>query len=82
MSGLLISCKVGCDVRCLRLSTSNMGLYSFGCCSGVSSLLLWSDCIYICSYRSSRVGVIQYVFIVSTTLYINIISSTFIRTIY
>ena len=26
--------------------------------------------------------IIQYVFIVSTTLYINIISSTFIRTIY
>jgi len=33
-----------------------MGLCSFGCCSGMSSLLWWSDCIYICSYGSRRVG--------------------------
>jgi len=35
-----------------------MGLCSFGCCSGISSLLWWSDCIYICSYGSSRAGVL------------------------
>jgi hypothetical protein len=58
MSGLLISCQVGCDIRYLRWSSSNMGLCSFGCLSGMSSLLWWSDCIYICSYGSSRAGVL------------------------
>jgi hypothetical protein len=35
-----------------------MGLRSFGCCSGMSSLLWYSDCIYICSYGSSRAGLL------------------------
>ena len=57
-AGLLISCQVGCDVRCLRWSNSNMRLCSFGSCSGMSSLLWWSECVYICSYGSSRAGVL------------------------
>jgi len=35
---------------------SNIGLCSFRCCSGMSSLLWWNDCMYICSYGSKRVG--------------------------
>jgi len=66
MSGLLIS-QVGCDVRCLRWSNSNMGLCSFGCCFGMSSLL-WSDCIYICSYGSSRAGVLIFLSSVMVSL--------------
>jgi hypothetical protein len=58
MSGLLISYQVGCGVRCLCWSNSNMGLCLFGCCSEMSLLLWWSDCIYICSYGSSRTGVL------------------------
>ena len=35
-----------------------MGLCSFGCCSGISSLMWYSDCIYICSYGSSSAGLL------------------------
>jgi len=37
---------------------SNIGLCSFRCCSGMSSLLWWNDWIYICLYGSKRVGVL------------------------
>ena len=37
-----------------------MGLCSFGCCSGMSSLLWWNDWMYICSYGSKRVDVLIY----------------------
>ena len=30
------------------------------CCSGISSLLWWKDCIYICSYGNRRVGLSIY----------------------
>ena len=35
-----------------------MGLCSFGCCSGMSSLLWRNDWMYICSYGSKRIGVL------------------------
>jgi len=35
-----------------------MGLCSIRCCSGIGSLLWESDCIYICSYGSSRAGLL------------------------
>ena len=35
-----------------------MGLCSFGCCSGISSLLWWKDCTYVYSYGNRRVGLL------------------------
>jgi hypothetical protein len=35
-----------------------MGLCLLGCCSGMSSLLRWKICIYICSYGSKRDGML------------------------
>ena len=35
-----------------------MGLCSFGRSSGMSSLLGWKICIYICSYGSKRDGLL------------------------
>jgi len=45
-------CQVGCDARCSCHSSSISGLYSFGICSGISSLFLCSVCMYICSVGS------------------------------
>ena len=58
MSRLLIKCQVGCDVRCLCWRSSNNGFCSFGCCSGINSLLWYSVCMYICSNGSSRCGLL------------------------
>ena len=38
--------------------SSNSGLLSFGCCSGISSLLRCSVCMHICSKGSSRCGLL------------------------
>ena len=35
-----------------------MGLNSFGCSSGMRSLLWYNDCMYICSYGSRRFGLL------------------------
>jgi len=43
---------------CLCWMSSNSGLLSFGCCSGINSLLLCSVCMYICSKGSSRCGLL------------------------
>ena len=43
---------------CLCWMNSNSGLLSFGCCSGINSLLLCSVCMYICSKGSSRWGLL------------------------
>jgi hypothetical protein len=36
----------------------NMGLNSFGCCSGMRSLFWCNNCMYICSYGSRRFGLL------------------------
>ena len=46
-------CQVGCDERCSCRRSSNSGLYSFGICSGISSLFLCSVCMYIFSVGSN-----------------------------
>jgi hypothetical protein len=43
---------------CLCRMSSNNGLLSFGCCSGINSLLWCSVCMYICSKGSSRCGLL------------------------
>jgi len=43
---------------CLCWISSNSGLLSFGCCSGINSLLRCSVCMYICSNGRSRCGLL------------------------
>ena len=43
---------------CLCWMSSNSGLLSFGCCSGINSLLRCSVSMYICSKGSSRCGLL------------------------
>jgi len=57
MSRLLIKCQVGCDVRCLCWRSSNNGLCSFGCCSGINSLL-WYTVSVCTSVQTEAVDVV------------------------
>ena len=52
--GRSVDCQVGCDVWYLCWMSSNMGLCSLKCCSGMSSLLWWSNGTHICSYGTRR----------------------------
>ena len=55
---ILISVKLVRGVRGVCYRSSNMGLCSFGRCSGMSSLFRWKICIYICSYGSKSDGLL------------------------
>ena len=56
--GSSVDGQVGCDVWHLCWIRSNMELCSFSCCSGMSSLLWWGNCMYICSYGRRRYGLL------------------------
>ena len=56
--GRSVGCQLGCDVWYICWKNSNMGLCSFKCCSGMSSLLWWSNYMYICSYGRRRDGLL------------------------
>jgi len=57
--GVVIESQVGCDVWYLLWRSWNTGFCSFGCCSGMSWLLWWNSCTYICSEGSRSDGVLM-----------------------